>query len=969
MNEITKKLEHAQPIVTLTETGAKAEGMYHVDIPSLASQPLSIGSHTGESFSWTPTELLYKDGSQLDYIVGSSPSTLAIRGNQVKYSRTFPDADDVFHLEGDRVKHWLILNEAPRTKAEYLTGTVYFGVSGIISGVPLPPGEHEEINIEVFKLPKPVIKDLSGREIEGFYEVLDSGQGQQLFIWFDSSFLDSAVYPVMVDPTVIVNSGYSTAGNGGRKIVELSNGWVVAAVWDPINYYIRLYVSKDKGTTFTEATNMNLGGNNAKGLALASLNNVVYTIHSNSNGYVYYREYDAESNSLSSSITVDASQSSMGSISLVLNGTELHGVWTSKNTSYPDAFNVRYAKGIRSIDGTISWSSVEQVTTFSSFDPNEKSVSVAVVNNIPAVFYDGGNSVTCVRKVNGSWAYSTINHVAGYFQLNPSAVIDKNGVIHVVWHGLDGTDTTYYNIRYAKSTDQGSTWSTAVKLTIGNTMHCQKPSITCDKNNKLYITYEENGVIKRIESTDIGESWSAPVTVEIGTNPNMAFDPSYSSNLVPWVYMSGSTVKLEKIELNQPPNAPTLTPKSNFDAIKAADFYWTHNDPDPSDGQSAYQMQVVDNGSTVLDTGKVASTQSKHTIPANTLANGKSYQWRVKTWDNADTEGVYSNYGTFSTSGTPTVSITSPTEAQVLTDSSVTVQWSFSSPSSEGQSAYQVELLSSADAVLWNSGKVASTSARSRTVDYTLVNSTSYKVRVTVWDTKDIPSAPVTRTISVSFVAPAIPSVTVSTNPTRSSITLSITHPVPVDPEPSVVSSDVFKRKQGETTWKRIKTGTQGSFTDYTPGHNVVYEYKVRAIGTNGTYSESAVITSSVPVKNAFLEKVSDPNTFVQLMFNPGRSEKQGRDRTLSYFAGRKDPVPEFGQQRTYGLDASFVIFEIAELNVLRDLVDSGETLLYRDSRGRREYVSIADINITDQKPNYYEVSLPIRKVSYEEGV
>lgn len=62
---------------------------------------------------------------------------------------------------------------------------------------------------------------------------------------------------------------------------------------------------------------------------------------------------------------------------------------------------------------------------------------------------------------------------------------------------------------------------------------------------------------------------------------------------------------------NQPPTAPTLDPKTNFDSGNEAEFGWTFNDPNPSDTQSAFQLQINTHlGVSAYDTGKVGARTS-----------------------------------------------------------------------------------------------------------------------------------------------------------------------------------------------------------------------------------------------------------------------------------------------------------------------------------------------------------------------
>lgn len=59
--------------------------------------------------------------------------------------------------------------------------------------------------------------------------------------------------------------------------------------------------------------------------------------------------------------------------------------------------------------------------------------------------------------------------------------------------------------------------------------------------------------------------------------------------------------------LNVAPNAPTLTPKANYDATATGAFAWTFSDPNPGDTQSAFELDIdTAAGAHVFDTGQQA---------------------------------------------------------------------------------------------------------------------------------------------------------------------------------------------------------------------------------------------------------------------------------------------------------------------------------------------------------------------------
>jgi hypothetical protein len=69
------------------------------------------------------------------------------------------------------------------------------------------------------------------------------------------------------------------------------------------------------------------------------------------------------------------------------------------------------------------------------------------------------------------------------------------------------------------------------------------------------------------------------------------------------------STEYEVDSFNLAPTTPTLTPKVNFDATAEAVFAWTFNDPNTSDSQSAYQIDVnLADGSDVYDSGELDGT-------------------------------------------------------------------------------------------------------------------------------------------------------------------------------------------------------------------------------------------------------------------------------------------------------------------------------------------------------------------------
>ena len=279
--------------------------------------------------------------------------------------------------------------------------------------------------------------------------------------------------------------------------------------------------------------------------------------------------------------------------------------------------------------------------------------------------------------------------------------------------------------------------------------------------------------------------------------------------------------------LNLAPTAPTLTPKTNFDATAATTFAWTHNDPN-GDAQTSYELEIMDvsDGSTDVDTGKTASATQSRVLTAATLTNGKSYQWRVRTWDTSDEVSPWSAWGTFSTSAGGTVTITSPAvdnPAGVITDDYL-ITWSVSGTT---QASYLVHLYRGG-VLVSDSGWVAGT-ATSRLVSG-MTSGVEHEVRVQVRNAALVQSGIGTRKITPDYSNPEVP--TISVTPGDGYLEVVVNNPVPTGDRPEVNTNLVLRRLAGTSDpWEQVGTcDPDGTFQDHTAASGVTYAYKVRGV-------------------------------------------------------------------------------------------------------------------------------------------
>lgn len=312
-------------------------------------------------------------------------------------------------------------------------------------------------------------------------------------------------------PGTVINQPYSTGGNGGRKLVRLANG-VLVAVLMTNNKGVALYREEANGVWVQIAKDEGYTG----GIQDVSITTVevdaVGVLFAVNNNNVYFQKYKVSTGGvIDPKKTLDSSQTVLGNISLSVDPTNghLHAAWASKNASYPSSLNIRYAK---STDGGVTWSAVEQVTNINQSDIQITRPTIVVRNSDALIIatnswgastkgidvYSKVVGTSGIHGANGLWKNKTIYNGGTYDQLSPSAVVDKNGVIHVVWKSVTSNSSTTDKLGYSKSIDGGLTWTSMQDLTVklGATANYLglglSPSLTVDGNNKLIVVFDAN---------------------------------------------------------------------------------------------------------------------------------------------------------------------------------------------------------------------------------------------------------------------------------------------------------------------------------------------------------------------------------------------------------------------------------------------------------------------------------------------
>ncbi|WDL96954.1 sialidase family protein [Alicyclobacillus sp. ALC3] len=318
----------------------------------------------------------------------------------------------------------------------------------------------------------------------------------------------------------------ATEPSSGRTLVILSNGWIVSAsIKQPTSSAggtLYWYVSKDGGASFSQlcyATNV---GNPSATLsvALASEGTTVYTLGS----WNSFWSFDATTVPIvvaSALSSPDTGQTEFGvECALAVDGSgNLHGVWSSANSTYTD-LNIRYGK---STDGGNTWT-VTQITTNTTNIGDQNPALALTSSGDPVVVcqnYNGsGYTVDAYYYSASAWnGPVSLNSYTGGAQTNPSVAIDGSGTIHAVWSGPINSTSSAHQIQYANSTDGESTWSASVALTSAS-YNSGYPSITVDSSNNLWVLFQQansSGIPNIYEIEHTSGAWGTPTAITSNT--------------------------------------------------------------------------------------------------------------------------------------------------------------------------------------------------------------------------------------------------------------------------------------------------------------------------------------------------------------------------------------------------------------------------------------------------------------------
>lgn len=401
------------------------------------------------------------------------------------------------------------------------------------------------------------------------------------------------------------------------------------------------------------------------------------------------------------------------------------------------------------------------------------------------------------------------------------------------------------------------------------------------------------------------------------------------------------------------PQAPTnLSPNGLIiDGDLDNRFSWTFTS-EVADYQTKFDLQwSSDNGQT-WNTITRTTSATYYDMPAMQLPN-KTIIWRVRTYGYDGVPGPWSELATVDVYGSPPdPTITTPS---VVNNARPTIEWTIVDP----QTAYEIQVLLG-KTIVWQTGAVAGTE-QSVPVGIDLENQ-NYTIRLRYKNNYDRWSNWVEKNITVQYISPGTPQVSIYRNVAKAAIEL-IIHNTSGD-EP-FERNDIYRREYGESEWSLIASGIgeNGSYVDYLVKSEVLYEYMVRTYTTSGGYAASEPIIADIKVVYTILAPIQNPADQIILKYDIELTETHNREKNFMRFVGREKPVAEYGQQKDHGITIRCTIKDKEILDKLIEMLLKDEYLLYRDKKGRYMICSsTGDIQVTEQR-KLYKVSFALQEV------
>lgn len=228
---------------------------------------------------------------------------------------------------------------------------------------------------------------------------------------------------------------------------------------------------------------------------------------------------------------------------------------------------------------------------------------------------------------------------------------------------------------------------------------------------------------------------------------------------------------------------------------------WQFNDSNLDDLQTAFQVEVwrQDTGAVIYTSAKIISALGTYQIPAAAgLAYNKFYQWRVRTYDTANTVGAWSELHLFKTTQSPTGTMTLPLNTGTLPTDTPTFAWTYSQTAGVPQTHFNVNIYNQTSGVLiYESSWMSSTNGYYDIPPGTMENGGTYSANVKLRSQEGAEGITNTVNFDVQFIAPPTPAIVVQQDRLGSYNKIIITQTMPANDSLSADTMRIYRAESG----------------------------------------------------------------------------------------------------------------------------------------------------------------------------
>ena len=399
--------------------------------------------------------------------------------------------------------------------------------------------------------------------------------------------------------------------------------------------------------------------------------------------------------------------------------------------------------------------------------------------------------------------------------------------------------------------------------------------------------------------------------------------------------------------LNTVDGTPTATPVSPIDAyVDASDdniFQYRYS-ISTNTSPTRYEMQYsANNGDSWVDFSSGDTSDTSVTIPENTLPAG-TLLWRVRSYN---TDGVASTWS----SPVQIVSKAAPPQPSLNIMKSTPrplFQWQ-----SDGQVSYRF-WVQSGENILFDTKETPGTEKTIRLNDY--LNPGTYTAYLWVKNSFGLKSPEATVSFGVDFTSPNAPSLSIETGEDKAIL--------------SINGSGFSKYYVFRDEILIGKQDAAGKWEDHTAGGEHIY--RVRGVTKSDIFADSEQVPIYIPVNYAVISDPKLPDQKAVLKLRRGEypviSGSISPQAEGFFYAGRSRPVYHIGEFIEEPISMSFSVKTKKEFDILSSIMKKGKTLLYRDYRGERFFLTLTSLDY-ERDPICYDFSLSGQKVDYVEAI